>query len=119
MRIQCQEEGKYVPHGNGTWAGRIDSNGGTGFESRRTSRTTLESFAWLLVSISGNGKGAANEVTGQIGSLIQMVMATQLIGKSGVLDSIGTQTPAISSNIAKPVSAIKNKPDEGIIEINT
>ena len=72
-----------------------------------------------LVTISGDGKGAANEVTGQIGSVIQMVMATQLIGKSGVLDSIGTQAPAISSNIAKPVSVGKNKPDEGIIEIST
>ena len=55
-----------------------------------------------LVTISGNGKGAASDVTGQIGSVIQMVMATQLIGKSGVLDSIGTQTPTISSDPNNP-----------------
>lgn len=55
-----------------------------------------------LVTISGDGKGAANEVTSQIGSVIQMVMATQLIGKSGVLDSIGTQTMATSSDPKTP-----------------
>jgi flotillin len=68
-----------------------------------------------LISISGDGKGAASDVTNQIGNVIQMVMATQLIGKSGVLDALGTQ------NTATPTLSVKtnNKPVDGVIDLNT
>lgn len=67
-----------------------------------------------LVSISGDGKGAASDVTNQIGNVIQMVMATQLIGKSGVLDAIGAPNTAPSSSVKAT-----NKPADGVIDLNT
>jgi flotillin len=72
-----------------------------------------------LVSISGDGKGAASDVTNQIGNVIQMVMATQLIGKSGVLEAMGTQNTASPSPVISSVKTT-NKPDsDGIIDLNT
>jgi flotillin len=71
-----------------------------------------------LVSISGDGKGAASDVTNQIGNVIQMVMATQLIGKSGVLDAIGAQNATTPSPATSSVKATNN-PVDGVIDLNT
>jgi flotillin len=73
-----------------------------------------------LISISSDGKGAASDVTNQIGNVIQMVMATQLIGKSGVLEAMGTQNTTAPSPATSSVktSGVTLGAD-GVLDINT
>jgi len=57
-----------------------------------------------LVTISSDGKGAPDSATGNITSVIQTVLAAQLVGKAGLLD--GNGTAAVNSPVSSPVSSL-------------
>ncbi len=46
-----------------------------------------------LVTIASDGRGAADSATGNIMSVIQTVIAAQLLGRGGALDNIGSSAP--------------------------
>ena len=49
-----------------------------------------------LITISGNGEGAANQATNQISQVIQTVMAMQLVGQTGLTDKDALKTTIVN-----------------------
>ena len=49
-----------------------------------------------LITISGNGEGAANQATNQISQVIQTVMAMQLVSQTGLIDKDALKTTIVN-----------------------